>query len=290
MTRHGWVGVTQAVTATAFFSFGAILVRWAAELTPVEITALRLLLAGGLVGLAASGAGTRLRPTGPEFARLVPIGLIAALHFLTFIASLSYTTVAHCLTLTYMAPLFIAALSRLVLREPLPARTVPGTLLALAGVATLAGLEPKLTARMLLGDGLALGAALTFALYSLLGRRERGRTPLLLYAGWVYLIAGAATAPFALGVFARPIPPRALLAVVAMAVFPSALGHTLYNAAVRRLHPSVPNLIATQEVTLGILLAWALLGEAPPWNSAVGALLTLVGVGVVLHEPRGAVN
>jgi drug/metabolite transporter (DMT)-like permease len=48
------------------------------------------------------------------------------------------------------------------------------------------------------------------------------------------------------------------------------------------LHPSIPNLIATQEVTLGILLAWLLLGEPITWNVAAGALLTLLGVGLVL--------
>jgi drug/metabolite transporter (DMT)-like permease len=68
-----------------------------------------------------------------------------------------------------------------------------------------------------------------------------------------------------------------------MALVPSALGHTLYNAAIRRLHPSLPNLIATQEVTLGILLAWLLVGEPLTWNAIAGAALTLIGVGLVLR-------
>jgi drug/metabolite transporter (DMT)-like permease len=283
MTHDQWTGIIQAVAATLCFSTGAVLVRWAADLSPVEVTALRLLVAGALVGVAARAAGNRVALPVREWARLVPIGITAALHFLTFIASLYFTTVAHALTLTYTAPLFIAALSFLVLGEPLPRRTVPAALAALVGVAVLAGFEPQLNRRMLLGDALALGAAVTFAAYSLLGRRERARLPLLTYAAGVYLVAGLVTAPFA-GSLLRPgLPLHALGAVCAMALVPSALGHTLYNASIRRLHPSIPNLIATQEVTLGVLLAWILLGEPITWNAAAGAALTLFGVSVVLR-------
>ena len=110
---------------------------------------------------------------------------------------------AHALTLTYTAPLFIAALSFLVLKEPLPRRTLPAALAALVGVAVLAGFEPRLDRRMLVGDVLAVGAAITFAVYSLLGRRERARLPLLTYAAGVYLVAGLVTSPFA-GSLLRP--------------------------------------------------------------------------------------
>lgn len=283
MTRDEWTGVAEAAAATVCFSTGAILVRWAGELSPVEVTSLRMLLGAGFVGAAAWAMGEPLRIGRTEWVRLLPIGLVAAVHFLTFIASLAFTSVAHTLTLTYTAPFFIAALSLFMLHEPLPRRTLPGSIVALAGIAVLAGLEPELSGRMLLGDALALAAAATFALYSVLGRRERSRLPLLTYAGGVYLIAGLAAGPFAVAFAAPAHPTSALAAVCAMALVPSALGHTLYNAAIRRLHPSIPNLIATQEVTLGILLARLLLGEPLTWNVVAGAVLTLLGVGLVLR-------
>ena len=283
MTREARIGVIQAVAAAGFFSTGAILVRWAEGLTPVEITSLRLLLGGLLVAAAARATGERGGLSGAEFLRLVPIGLMAALHFLAFIASLSFTTVAHCLTLTYTAPLFLTALSRAFLRERLPRRALAGILVGLAGVAVLAGFEPHLTRRMMTGDLLALVAGLAFAFYSLFGRRERARLPLLTYASWVYLTAGVVTAPFAAGLLGHPVNWSSLAAVFAMALLPSALGHTLYNAALRRLHPSIPNLVATQEVTGGILLAWLLLQEVPTWNALAGAAITLMGVALVLR-------
>jgi len=225
MTRDGRIGVIQAVGAAGFFSTGAILVRFAQDLRPVEVTSLRLLLGGLFVAAAAWASGDRVRLSGAEFRRLFPIGLIAAAHFLAFIASPYFTTVAHCLTLTYTASLFIAALPRAFLWERLPRRALIGMIVGLAGVAVLAGFEPHVTRRMLTGD---------------------------------------------------------LLALAAMALLPSALGHTLYNAALRRLHPSLPNLIATQEVPGGSLLAWLLPREVPPRNALAGAAITLIGVGLVL--------
>ncbi len=283
MTREGRIGVVQAVAATGLFSTGAIFVRWAQDLSPAEVTSLRMLLGGLFVATAAWSSGERIALAPADFRRLVPIGLVAAMHFLSFIGSLYFTTVAHTLTLTYTAPFFIAALSRMILRERLPRGALTGIGVGLVGVSVLAGFEPRLTRRMLVGDLLAVGGAVAFALYSLLGRRERARIPLLPYASWVYLTAGLATLPFALGLLARPVKGSAIAAVVGLALLPSALGHTLYNSALRRLHPSIPNLIATQEVTGGILLAWLLLHEAPAWNALAGAGITLVGVALVLR-------
>ena len=283
MTPEERIGIGQAMLATACFSTGAVFVRWAGALPPIEITSLRLLIGAGLVALTGWLTGQPCLLTRAALWRLLPIGIVCGVHFLSFIAALGFTTVAHALTLTYTAPLMIAALSRIMLGEPLPSRTLPGTVLTLGGVAVLAGFDPRLSGLMLIGDGLAIGSAITFALYSIMGRRERHNFPLLTYAAGVYLVAGVLTAPFALAFRGPSHPWPALVAVGAMALIPSALGHTLYNGSLRRLHPSIPNLIATQEVTLGILLAWALLGEAPGWNAAAGVALTLSGIALILH-------
>ena len=63
---------------------------------------------------------------------------------------------------------------------------------------------------------------------------------------------------------------------------PLGIGHTLYNAALRHTHATTANLIATQEVTLGILLGALVLGEMPQINEIAGALVTLLGIVLVL--------
>ena len=60
MTREGRIGVVQAVAATGLFSTGAVLARWAQDLSPAEVTSLRMLLGGLFVAAAAWFFGTIL--------------------------------------------------------------------------------------------------------------------------------------------------------------------------------------------------------------------------------------
>lgn len=282
VTRTGLLLVGLAVL---FFSTSPVLVRWAAaSLSSYEIAAGRLLLAGLLVlGVAAlrgeSWAGLTRWPV------FVAIGLVAAVHFGAYIGSLSFTTIAHSLALVYTAPIFAALLSWRLLGETLRPRQWLGIVIAVAGVAIMAGFTPNFDRTMLIGDALALLSAVTFAVYSIAGRRQRHHVSLLVYAGAVYLMGGLwllplAAANFSAGGYTLP----AILSVVALAVIPLGLGHTLYNAALRRMRATSVNLIATQEVTGGVLLGIFLLGEIPSAVTVAGIAVTLAGIILVLIE------
>lgn len=275
-------GIGLAAAAACAFSTASVVIRLASDLSPFEITSYRMLLAGPIVWGLARLAGQPVRLGVGDLRRLLPIGLITAVHFLAFIASLSYTSIAHALTVTYTAPALTALVSWRLLGEPMPPRRWGGIALAVAGTGTLAGFEPHLTGRILFGDALALVSALAFAFYSTLGRRERARFPLLTYAGWIYFLAGLAVLPFALVAGTHRFTPTAVAAVVYLAAAPLAGGHTLYNAALRRMHPAAVNIIASLEVIGGILLGWLILGEVPGAHALVGAGLTLLGVGLVV--------
>ncbi|MGB3217719.1 MAG: EamA family transporter, partial [Anaerolineae bacterium] len=73
-----------------------------------------------------------------------------------------------------------------------------------------------------------------------------------------------------------------VLAVIGLGILPLGIGHTLYNAALRRMHATYANLVATQEITGGVLLGVLLLGEIPSPASLIGALVTLAGIAFVI--------
>jgi drug/metabolite transporter (DMT)-like permease len=75
----------------------------------------------------------------------------------------------------------------------------------------------------------------------------------------------------------------ALASVAALGLLPLALGHTLYNAALRRTRATLVNLVATQEVTGGVLLGVLLLAEIPGPLVIAGAAVTLLGIVIVLR-------
>lgn len=304
MTVEERRGLALVAIAVLFFSTSPVLVRWAARsVSSFEIAAGRLLVAGIIVsGVAllrsrgAWGAAGGRGLLASEWPRLVLVGLVAALHFFFYAYSLEFTTIAHSLAIMYTAPIWVALLSRFALGEPLSKRKWLGIIVAVLGVAVLSGFEPVLaliqqsggasynfTRRMLIGDLLALGAAITYAGYSIAGRSQRERYPLLVYAGSVYILAAlwllpAAAATHSAGSFNWP----AVASIVGLGVFPLACGHTLYNAALRRVNATYVNLIATQEVLGGVVLGALLLREIPALNSIIGGLITIGGILLVL--------
>lgn len=287
--------------AVLAFSTSPIFIAWADPMPALFKTWTRLFVAAIAVGVLAlltarraasteegKAAGTQLagRSTRNVVSRFAFYGLVAALHFTFYVASLDYTTTAHALALVYTAPIFVTLLAALILKETIKNSQWVGVIIAVMGIAILAGLEPLMTPTMAFGDLLAVGSAITFGVYTIAGRYERDHTPLLVYASRVYASAALWLLPVAIAV-APGAPAEAwggdkIASAVALGLIPLALGHTLYNASLRRLHPTVANIIASQEVTCGILLSLVLLGQLPSTTTIVGALVTLVGIVIVL--------
>lgn len=270
-----------------FFSTGAVLVLWSQPFTPIEIAFWRLAIATVLV--AAMGLLTHqpLRLHRQQLPRFLLYGLVTALHFVFYIASLSFTTIAHSLAITYTSPIFVTLFSALVLHEVLTIRRYVGIGVTILGIAILAGFEPHYTVCslqgtghcMILGDGMALLSALCFATYSIAGRGERARHPLLRYTANVYGLAALWLLPVTLYLaFRHPYPLTAISAVLALGIFPLGLGHTLYNASVRHVHATYANLVATQEVTLGVLLGILFFHQIPSLIAYIGGSIALLGI------------
>ena len=279
------LGIGYVILAVLMFSTSPVFVRWAGDLSPFVITCLRMLIGSGSVYLIASLSGKRPRLARADWPRFALWGLVAACHFALYIASLGRTTVAHSLALVYTSPVWVSLFSWLLLREPLPKRKWAGIAITLTGMGVLSGFEPAWTGRMLVGDTMALGSAVAFGVYSAIGRGQRSRYSLWTYTCGVYGMAGLWLLPAAFLTFEMTEQiDLALLSVLGLGVFPLAIGHTLYNAALRRLHPTLVNIVATQEVTGGVLLSWWLLGEAPSLNAVVGAVIMLVGVAQVVWQ------
>jgi drug/metabolite transporter (DMT)-like permease len=278
-------GVWLAVLAVLCFSSGAVLIIWADPLSPYEKTAGRMVVGSIAVLTISLAQGRTPRFSPPDAPRFLLFGLVTAVHFLTFMGSLSFTSIAHSLTLTYTSPVFVTLFSAVFLKEPVARRQYLGMGAVILGIAILVGFQPQLDSRMLIGDGMAVLSAIAFGMYSVIGRSQRDRYPLLTYAFATYAVAGLWLLPAAWFTFSSThYGARQLLALLAMGVVPLAVGHTLYNAAVRRTHATYVNLIATQEITGGMVLGLVLLGQLPTLNSVLGAVITLAGIGLVLFS------
>lgn len=283
LSKDAKIGLLYVAIAVFFFSTSPIFIRWADTVSPYELTFWRLTTAAMTVGVMMLIKGERWSVQRQAWRKFILFGLITALHFLFYIASLSFTTIAHSLAIVYTAPVFVTLFSAIFLKEHIPKRKWGGILITVIGIGILAGFQPNFTRRMLFGDILALGSAITFGFYSVAGRSQRHHYSLFTYAMTTYGAAALWAMPAAALTFTPGgYTTKTILSILGMGIFPLGFGHTLYNAALRRVHASYANVIATQEVTGGIILGALMLGEIPGVNEIVGVVVALVGILIVI--------
>jgi drug/metabolite transporter (DMT)-like permease len=275
--------------AIVAISTGAPFARWAAPAPPIAIAALRvgiaavLLLAAGWRELGALRAIPRR-----EQPLVVLSGVLLAIHFGSWIASLSFTSTAASVALVCTNPIF-AALFGTLLGDRVTRREVLGIAIAAAGCAVLAGGDWSTGGDALIGDGLALIGAASAAAYLVVGRRLRASVPLLPYLGCVNAIAAAALAiaAIALGANLAALPSQAYLACAGAAVVASFIGHSLLNAAVRTTPTHLVALAVLGEPIGSSLLTWVAFGEQPPIHAAAGGGIVLVGIAIGFVRASG---
>ena len=277
------------VLAICAISTGAPFARWAAPAPAVAVAALRVAFAAVLL----LGAGWR---DVPALARIAPrdrplvalSGVLLAIHFGAWIASLSFTSTAASVALVCTNPIF-AALFGTLLGDRVTRRELAGIAVAAAGCAVLAGGDWRAGGDALIGDGLAVVGAATAAAYLVVGRRLRASVPLLPYLGAVNAIAAAAliATGAVLGAPILGLPGHAYLACAGSALIASFIGHSLLNAAVRTTPTHLVALAVLGEPVGSSLITWLAFGETPPAHAALGGAVILAGIaaGFVRRSP-----
>ncbi len=263
--------------AVLFVSFGAVLVRLAAA-PPLAVAFFRVALASLLLAPFAARDARRAWPALSARERWLTAasGAALALHFATWIASLSFTSIASSVLLVNTAPLFAIAFSWLFLRERAPRVVLLAIPVAFLGATLIAFGDWTGSPGSLRGNLLALAGAVTVAAYQVIGRGLRAALPLNAYVLGVWATAAFCLALLALafGVALTGFPPATWAAFVALALVPTIGGHGLVNKSLRSLPAPTVGLFLLGEPVGASLLALAIFGERPgSWTLAGGAVV-----------------
>ena len=257
--------------AVMAISSAAILVRLGDGVHPVALAAWR-------AGIVATLLAPTWRPFSRRDAALVLLsGTCLALHFWSWFASISHTTVLRSTVLVCLNPIWVGLGEWLVLKRPPGGRYWLGVAVAIGGVALMGG---SLGGGSLYGDGLALVGGMFGSAYLLTGRAVRQRVGIGPYASSVcavacvglLVVAGVGGVP--LSGFSQP----QWLVIAALALGPHMIGHNGVNYALKYL-PAAPVAAAILLEPVGAaLLAAGLFGELPGPRELVGGAVILGGV------------
>ena len=179
--------------AVAGVSVSGPMVKWslACGASPVMIAFGRMLLSALILLVPALRSGELrqvLRAPKRQLALACAAGLLLALHYTAWMTSLSFASTFVSTALVCTQPLFVAALSGILLHEPIKREAIPGAVVAIIGAALIALLSMTGEQGSLLGDVLALAGAVLMAGHWLCGRAARRNLPALGYMTLVYLV------------------------------------------------------------------------------------------------------
>lgn len=238
-----------------------------------------------LVPTGALRRGAEFRGLRPAvIGRCALAGAFLAAHFGTWIPSITLTSVSTATALVCTTPIWTALAARIA-GQRMPRIAWIGLLLAIVGTGVIAGVDVTVSARAVLGDGLALAGGVFAAGYVLIGARVREEISTSTYSiccygvcaallGGVAVIAGVPLVGFEL---------RDWLLILAITLAAQLLGHTVFNLVVSDVGPTVVGLVLLLEVPGAALFALILVDQVPSALALPGLALVVLGVALVVR-------
>ncbi len=254
-----------------------------AEMPVLTFLALRFLAAAAIVAPFVAGRARRLGRDGLRAGLVMGAFLTAGYVFQTF--ALQHTTASNVGFITGMVVVLTPLLGALVLRIRVPPIAYASAFVAAVGLALLSGVGGELR---VLGDALALGCAVAFALHLLatdraVARHDVGALLLvqLTVCGVVSLVAAAA-----LGQLEPPSGLTVWSALIVTAVLASAAAFFIQSYAQRHTSPDRTALILASEPAFAGFFGWLLADDRLTALSLLGAGLIVAAIVAVDTVPR----
>lgn len=228
-------------------------------------------------------------------------GSFLGFHFASWITSLEYTTIASSVVLVTTAPLWVALLSPLFLKEKLTQWIFIGLAVSLIGSVIVGisgncmiiqgeiacnGFEDIFNGEHFLGNILALSGAFLSAGYLMVGRRVRNSLNLSTYTFIVYSFAALVLILIVLitGKQITGYSPINYLWILALAIIPQLIGHSAFNWALKYLSAAFVSIALLGEPVGTVILAFLFLRENPNSLEVFGGFLILAGIFIATRK------
>ena len=258
------------------------------RMSPVMLTGLRCLIAAiFLTPIFIRDARRHPIPL-REYLKVLLPGVILSLHFITWITGARVASVTNASLIVNMAPMFMPVVLYLVLRERVHRLELAGTLLSVAGLLVLATDDFRFERERFSGDLTCFASMLFFTLYLVLARRNRTFPSIWCYVTPLYLVSGLLSCGMALLVPTETVPLSRWepLWILAVAVIPTVIGHSLLNLAMQQLRGQVVAVANVTQFVFAGIMAYLIFQEIPRASFAAAVVLVLAGLGVAFHAQR----
>jgi S-adenosylmethionine uptake transporter len=275
-TDHARPAVPFLVATAAmllFTTMDAVVKAVPAGLPTMQVVAMRFALGVPLVLMALWWARAGW-PTLSSWKANAPRGVLTILSTFLFFTALRRLPFAETLALSYLAPLLVALLAALILKERLRADVMIGIALGLSGVAVIAW-GPLSEVDGFSGDAVgiaaAIGSAFTYALNTVLLRRQAQRDTAGAIVLVLHIVPALLAAPFAAADWQPPS--AGLWAIFVLLAALGVSGHYLLTWAYGRARAGMLAIVDYLALPYAALVGFVFFGEVPALAVWFGAAL-----------------
>ena len=207
-------------------------------------------------------------------------GVFLALHFFLWFESLQHTTVASSTIIVCTEVIWVSLGFWLFLKGKLSGKAVAAIAVAFLGSVMIALADSGMGGSHLYGDLLALLAAITVAVYMLIGRIVRSGVSTTVYTYLVYTACAAVLLVMCLvqGQSMVAYGMQTVLIGLLLALFSTILGHSVFSWCLKYFSPSFVSASKLCEPVVSATMAAFLFGEIPGALQLAGGVLILGSV------------
>ncbi|MNO29643.1 EamA-like transporter family protein [compost metagenome] len=207
-------------------------------------------------------------------------GVFLGLHFLFWMESLLYTSVASSMVILTLQPLFVMIGSYFLFKERVTILSTLCMISAVVGSMIIAWGDIGVSREALIGDGLSLLGTVSISVYMLAGQKVSHKIPANFYSVIVFFLGGCVMLVYSL-VNQFSLTDYRLTDwtyFVLLAVIPTIFGHFLFNLLLKSIGATTVSVGVIGEPILAIILAYLLLGESISASQLLGGLFTIAGI------------
>ncbi len=260
------------------------------EIAPLSFRTITLLFAGlGLLGVSRL-SGDSIRVPRPLWGKVVTLAFfnIAAWNGLVLFG-LQQLPAGRSAILAYTMPIWTLLFSLALLHEPLSGRKIAGLVLGMIGMALLLGDDVRHFQRTPAAALLILGAAIAWALGTVLLRKWKLPLPQNTLSGWMLLLGWvplAIAAPFFAPYFPDALSGRAWFAILYNIFLAGTVAHWAWFTLARTLPVAVSSMSSLPVPMVGVLSGMLVLGERPGASEWAALAFVVGAMYLVLRTPR----
>ncbi|GGG14577.1 DMT family transporter [Paenibacillus abyssi] len=226
-----------------------------------------------------------IRLSGKEWMILLSAGFFLGLHFLLWMESLRYTSVASSMVILSLQPFFVMIGAYFLFKERITLGISICMAIAVAGSVVIAWGDIGLSQEAIWGDILSLLGTIAVAAYMLAGQKISDKIPAYLYSVLVFFIGGFVMFLYnlAIQVPLTGYPSSEWMYFLLLAIIPTIFGQLIFNLLLKHIGATTVSMGIIGEPILAIIMAYIVLHETIGLSQAFGGVLTIMGMGMYFY-------